>query len=108
MDKFVDENLRVNMLLDYIINQGLKGNHILFDNEQIRKAFSRQGDALAELGAKRIQEVRDALREIFAIPGMDEKREFIAQLPEEIQSILVLLYFQILEKNILSRKPRPH
>jgi len=108
MDKFVDESLRVNLLLDYIVSQGLKGNHLLFDNEQIRKAFEKRGEELADLGTKKIQEVREALREIFSLPGMDEKREYISQLPEEVQGILIFLYFQILEKNILSKRPRPH
>ena len=37
-----------------------------------------------------------------------EKKEYIAKLPEEIQNIIILLYFQILEKNLLSQKPRLH
>lgn len=108
MDKFLDENLKANLLLDYIISQGLKGNHILFDNEQIRRAFAKRGEELMDLGSKRIQDVREALREIFSMTSMEERREYIARLPEEIQSVLIFLYFQILEKNILSRKPRPH
>ncbi len=108
MENFMDENLKVTMLLDYIISQGLKGNHLLFNNEQIRKTFEKRGEELTDLGSQRVQEVRNALREIFSLPGMDEKRDFISQLPEEIQSVLVFLYFQILEKNILSQKPRLH
>ena len=108
MEKFIDESQRANVLLDYIIRQGLKGHHLLFDNDQIRRAFEKRGAELSDLGSKRISEVRDALRDIFSLPNMDEQREYITGLPEELQSVLVFLYFQILEKNILSKKPRLH
>ena len=108
MEKFLDDRQQINLVFEYIINQGLKGNHLLFDNEQIRRAFEKGAQELTDLGTKKIQDVRDALREIFSKPDMDAKREYIAGLPEEIQNVLIFLYFQILEKNLLLKKSKPH
>jgi hypothetical protein len=108
MNKLLDDNQKNDGFLDYIISQGLKGNHILFDNDLIRRAFARGDIALTALGTNRVKEVRDALRDIFSIPSTEDKRDYISHLPEEVQHILVYLYFQILEKNILSKKNRLH
>jgi hypothetical protein len=106
VNRFLEENLKNNSFLDYVIAQGLQGNHILFDNETIRRAFAKGNGELASLGVERVREVREALRDIFSIPGTEDKRDYIQHLPEEVKHILVFLYFQILEKNILSSKNR--
>ena len=106
INKFLDENPKNSGFLDYVIAQGLRGNHILFDNETIRRAFEKGSGELTSLGVERVREVREALRDIFSTPGTEDKRDYIQQLPEEVKHILVFLYFQILEKNILSSKNR--
>jgi len=104
MNRLLEDNQKNNGFLDYVISQGVKGNHVLFDVEIIRRAFEKGHTQLASLGVERVKEVREALRDIFDIPGVDDKRDYIQRLPEEVQHILVFLYFQILEKNILSQK----
>jgi len=104
MIKFMDDSAQSSSFLEYVITQGLKGHHILFDNEQIRRAFAKGDVELTSLGVDRVHEVREALREIFEMGSTEDRREYIARLPEEIQHILVFLYFQILEKNILAQK----
>lgn|GEM_PF-827713 len=108
MNRFSDITEKPSNFLDYIINQGLKGYHILFDNDQIRRAFEKKDKEFARMSTNKIQEVRNALQEILTRPNMEEKKEFIAQLPEDTRHVLILLYFQILEKNLLSQKARPH
>jgi hypothetical protein len=108
MIKFLDDSPQNNSFLEYVISQGLKGHHVLFDNEQIRRAFAKGDMELTSLGVDRVREVRGALREIFELGNTEERRDYIAGLPEEIQHILVFLYFQILEKNILAQKNKLH
>jgi len=108
MIKLLEDNQKNNSFLDYIIAQGLKGHHILFGNDQIRQAFSKGDVELASMGVELVKEVREALRDVFAISSTEDKRDYIAHLPEEVQHVLVFLYFQILEKNILAQKNRLH
>lgn len=108
MNRFSDITEKPSNFLDYIITQGLKGHHILFDNDQIRRAFEKKDKEFTRLSTDKIQEVRNALQEILTRPNMEDKKEFIAQLPEDTRHVLILLYFQILEKNLLSQKVRPH
>jgi hypothetical protein len=107
MIKFMDDT-HSNSFLEYVISQGLRGNHILFDNDQIKRAFAKGDLELTTLGVERVREVREALRDIFEMAGTEERRDYITRLPEEVQHILVFLYFQILEKNILAQKSKLH
>jgi len=108
MTEGFDETYRTNLFLEYLISQGLKGNHLLFDNYQIRRAFTKNPTELEKLGVQKLREVKEAFRHILELQDIWEKKEYIAKLPEEIQNIIILLYFQILEKNLLSQKPRLH
>jgi len=94
--------------LEYLIHLGAKGNHLLFGNDRIREAFARQKEALTGLENHRISEVQRAIRELLAIPDFEGKREFIAGLPKETQDILIFLYFQMIERNLVLTHPARH
>ncbi len=95
-------------VLEYILDMGMKGNHLLFNNQRIREAFQRNNEELADLGSEKVGELRRILKEIFQIPDLEGKKEYIEHLPEEIQHVLIFLYFQIVEQNIKLNKPQPH
>jgi hypothetical protein len=86
--------------LEYVIHLGTQGNHVLFDTERIRKAFAKEEEELACLGNERVEEVREAIRNIFSLPEFESKRDYISSLPTDIQDVLVYLYFQMIEKSI--------
>ena len=108
MTEGFDESYRTNLFLEYLISQGLKGNHLLFDNHQIRRAFAHNPREIEKLGVEKLREVKEAFQHILQLQDIWEKKEYIAKLPEEIQNIIIQLYFQLLEKNLLSKKPRLH
>ena len=107
MDPFQQETITPSAL-EYLIHLGVKGNHLLFGNERIREAFSRQKEALTGLENHRIGEVQRAIREILTIPDFEGKKEFIAALPKETQDILIFLYFQMIERNLVLTHPARH
>ena len=107
MESF-NQEAAVASALEYLISLGVKGNHVLFENDQIREAFARQKDALTGLEHSRIGEVQRAIREILTIPDFEGKKEFIATLPRETQDILIYLYFQMIERNLASSHPPRH
>jgi len=107
MDPFQQEPTTPSAL-EYLIYLGVKGNHLLFRNDRIREAFSRQKEALTGLETHRIGEVQHAIRELLAIPDFEGKREYIEALPKETQDILIFLYFQMIERNLVLTHPARH
>ncbi len=95
-------------VLEYIFSLGMKGNHLLFDNQRIRKAFEKNREELADLGSEKAGELRRVLKEVFQIPNLEGKRDYIAGLPEELQHVLIFLYFQIVEKNLMMNQHSTH
>jgi hypothetical protein len=95
-------------VLEYILDLGMKGKHLLFENQIIREAFQKNNEELADLGSERVGELRRVLREIFQIPDLEGKKDYISTLPEDTQHVLIFLYFQIVEKNVMMNQNRPH
>jgi len=95
--------------LEYVILLGTQGNHVLFENERIKEAFTqRREDELADLGSELVIQVREAVARVFAIPDFESKKEYIQKLPKEVQDVLIYLYFQMIEKNVLLNQKLYH
>ncbi len=94
--------------LEYVIHLGSHGNHVLFDNERIKEAFLKKGEELTEVDNQVVGQVRKAINEVFSIPEFEGKREYISRLPEDVQDILIYLYFQMIEKNVLMNQKQYH
>jgi hypothetical protein len=82
---------------NFILEEGRKGNHLLFSPEMIRGAFQHPTADLGRLFHEKLDEINVALNKTFALASFEEKRGFIATLPAEVQSALVYGYFQLLE-----------
>ena len=107
MEPFNQEPVVPNAL-EYLIALGVKGNHLLFENDRIREAFARQKEILSGLENRKLGEVQKAIREILTIPDFEGKREYIATLPKETEDILIFLYFQMIERNLVQTHPARH
>ena len=88
--------------LEYLISLGIKGNHILFKNERIREAFGKDLGKLAAAGKLDVDEINRVVKEIISIQGLEEKKLYIESLPLEMQDVLIILYFQLIDKNLMS------
>jgi hypothetical protein len=96
-----DESQELDMSpLEYVIQLGAHGNHVLFENERIREAFAKKEEELADLGSEHVLQVRQAIRDVLAIPEFEGKKQYISALPQDIQHVLIFLYFQMIEKSI--------
>ncbi len=94
--------------LEYVFNLGSRGNHVLFDNDRIRDAFSKTDVELSALGAEMAREVREAINEVLSIPDFEDKKDFIESLPKEVQDVIIYLYFQMIEKTIMVNQNALH
>ena len=95
--------------LEYLINLGVQGNHVLFENERIREAFEKQvKDEMAELDSEVMAEVKEAVNTVLTIPEFEGKKDYISTLPLDVQDVLIYLYFQMVEKTMLLNQTRHH
>ncbi|MFH1017192.1 MAG: hypothetical protein V1798_03295 [Pseudomonadota bacterium] len=81
----------------FVLSEGRKGNHLLFDSETIRGTFARDSAELSVLFQSKLEEINGALNQTFQFPSFEEKRRFIRTLPGELQQAMIYGYFQLLE-----------
>ncbi len=74
-----------------------RGIHLLFEPGIIAEAFAEDGEALHVMAEQRRTDVELVLVQLLALPSASEARQFIAALPRELQHVLVLLYFEVLD-----------
>ena len=74
-----------------------RGTHLLFDNGTIAAAFAQDPLLLREIVDRRGDELEEAVEIVLALPSADDARRFIAGLPAEIQHLLVVLYFELID-----------
>lgn len=74
-----------------------RGTHLLFDNATIAAAFARDPARLREIVDRRGDELEEAVEAVMALPTALAARRFISGLSAEIQHLLVVLYFELLD-----------
>lgn len=90
----------------FILDEGRKGNHLLFSPELIRVTFSKDANELSSIFEKNIEHINVALNETFERKTFEEKRLYLESLSPELQSALVFGYFQLLENSQAKPKQR--
>ena len=91
--------------LQYLIELGLRGSHPLFEPEEIRSAFKRDISELVDVEPKVIMEVNTVIKDILQAPDIESQKNLIHDLKPDIRDILVHLYFQMLDKNLIETNP---
>lgn len=90
---------------EHIFRVGEHGIHLLFDATMIGAAFEEDPARLHAWVATNRASLEMALAEILAVDRAEQARAFIAELPRELRHVLVLLYFEILDRRM---QRRPH
>jgi len=93
---------------EFLIAEALKGNHLLFSNELIAEAFSRNLATLQAALESRRAEINRTVGELLSVGTLEEGRDFVSGLSRDVQHVLILLYFQLLEGVLLRRGPTVH
>ncbi|HBQ21952.1 MAG: hypothetical protein A2Z91_01160 [Deltaproteobacteria bacterium GWA2_38_16] len=108
------ETIKFNQL-EYIFAQSAKGNHILFDPDQIKKVFSQvspigiaPGNYLTGLNMKQLQQMKHLVDTLIHQPTLLLKQQFIRGLSEESRELIIRAYFNILENNLYANKEFVH
>jgi len=90
-----------------VIEVGMRGIHLLFEDDLITEAFEQDGQALRRTVKRRLREIEEVVSHLLGLPSAIDGRAFIAGLPRELQHVLVLLYFELLHDR-LRRRPTLH
>lgn len=80
-----------------IISQGERGHHVLFSPEMIHMTFEKDTSELSKLFHDHLDEINKVLNQGLIVKTLDEKRNLIESLPQDLQRALVYGYFQLLE-----------
>lgn len=87
-----------------VLSSGERGIHLLFDTGTIAAAFAQDAARLEAWVRGDGEGVERAIRGLLAQPSATEGRAFVARLPRELQYVLVLLYFELLDERIRRRR----
>ena len=90
--------------VEYLIEQSIKGFHVLFDNEGIREAFLKieaGAERAVEAGAERANEaIAKHIESMILQPTLVAKKAYLESLNSPVYLRVVRMYFSIVENNI--------
>lgn len=86
-----------------IFRAGEQGIHLLFEPATIGAAFAEDPERLHAIVVRRRAELHGVLGELLALDHAEQARRFIEALPPELRHVLVMLYFELLERRLLRR-----
>lgn len=85
-----------------LLESGARGCHVLFDNEMILKAYTQDTQRLYMTLEERFDEIQESIALLLDMDAADASHFFDALAPET-RSIIVLLYFEILDTRMRQR-----
>jgi len=94
--------------VEYLINQSIQGNHVLFDAEVVREVFltAREGGESFSVGDA--YGVEHHIERIISQPTLLQKRAYLEQLDADTYRKVVRTYFNIVENNLFESGEPKH
>ncbi len=86
--------------VEYILEQSIRGHHILFEVDEIRTAFENANPA----GSKEddlVTEAEKHIENLILQPTLLSKRIYLENLSSDMYQYVVRTYFNIVENNII-------
>ncbi|MGI9431729.1 MAG: hypothetical protein ACR2PQ_05930 [Myxococcota bacterium] len=77
-----------------------RGIHLLFDNETIAEAFAQDPERLERVIFTEGLELEGVIEGLLGQPTAVEGRRYLDQLSEDLRYILVLVYFERLDRRL--------
>ena len=84
--------------VEYLINQSIQGNHVLFDLATVRNAFESGKDLNS---IENSYEVEHHIERIILMRDLAEKKAYLEALDPAILENVIRTYFCIVENNLL-------
>lgn len=92
--------------IDYLIEQSIKGNHLIFDNDTIKRyCYKKEDDFYSETDFKDSERL---LEHFMATPSIRGKKEFFNALSTKQKTKLINIYFSLVSNNIVNIQKLPN
>jgi hypothetical protein len=85
--------------VEYLFDQSLKGNHVLFDRDWLDDLVTTGADSL-EIRAHQMEKVQDLFETFLTAPTLAKKREYLENLSRDDRRLLMASYLNIVESNM--------
>jgi len=93
--------------VEYLIQQSIQGNHILFDINTIRKAFeSNKYTSSEEDFEMTAQDAEGHLEKLISLPTLIQKKFYLENLEKDTFHELIRVYFNIVESKIFETEKK--
>lgn len=83
--------------VEYLLQQSVQGNHVLFDPDTIREVLSSPESGISEPEA---YSVEHHIERLIVQPTLMQKRAYLERLDSETYRRVVRTYFNIVENNL--------
>lgn len=90
--------------VQYLLEQAMQGNHILFEPQVIKRALHQQKPLQVETSYG----VEPQIEKLLSLPTLREKRSFLEQLDETTFEQVVCTYLNIVENTLFEAKGVAH
>ena len=85
---------------DLLMEAGKRGIHLLFETETIAEAYQQDADHLRDALAGRLEEIHFVIGNVIKLRDANAAREYISGLAPALRYMLVLLYFDLLDRRL--------
>jgi hypothetical protein len=92
--------------VEYLIEQSIRGNHVLFDPERVRQIFEREASLSFQplFSEEQAYSVEHHIERIVQLPTLGEKRAYLGSLEPETLDHVIRTYLNIVENNLYESK----
>ena len=96
--------------VEYLIEQSIRGNHVLFGTEQVRQIFERERSSSYQplLTDEQAYSVEHHIERMIQLPSLLEKRDYLHSLEPETQDHVIRTYFNIVENTLYENQEVRH
>ena len=91
--------------VQYLIGQSAIGNHILFEPEAVRKAFSLPPEPIQSEKSKLIGKQIETL---IGLETLEKQKAFLDRLDDATLHLIIRTYFNIVENNLYENGSEKH
>lgn len=94
--------------IEYLIEQSIMGNHVLFDVARIREVFVGRGGRPDETSPTQAQAIENHIEKMIGLPTLIQKRAYLERLDNRTYRMIVRTYFNIVENNLYDHGEAAH
>jgi hypothetical protein len=97
LESFGESNLQQ---IEYLLAQSVKGLHLLFDSQTIKQAYTQPRNGIMDFDQEDREKVQNLFSGLIQNTSLDAKKDYLSQLSDEDQEVLIKAYFHIVENTI--------